>query len=71
SMYAVALGWELEKRGPNCSVCHRTVQLPAGSPPSAPTDISLAMGPRLSIRNGGLNAPQNLLLGHLGCVPSF
>ena len=68
SMYALALGWELDKVGPNCLFCQGKVELPARPGRAGPSGPSLALGVRVRPRDGGLNVPQNLVLGHADCV---
>lgn len=69
SMYAVALGWELGRRGPRCGVCEGALEVPEparrGAAPRAMTLV-----PRTSETSGGLNVPQNLVVGHCGCLPA-
>ncbi len=64
SMYALALEWELGKRGPTCAICNERIDLTPGqsSGPGSPT-----LFPRTPLQSGGLNVPQNLALGHQGC----
>lgn len=70
AMYALALRWELQNRGPVCAFCTRPVELPhraAGTACEGP----LAVGPRVPPTRGGLNVPQNLALGHEACLPPW
>lgn len=71
SMYALALRWELGKRGPTCSVCQGAIELPTGKGVPAPGARSLYLAPRVAAAQGGRNVPQNLALGHAGCLPSL
>jgi hypothetical protein len=72
AMYALALRWELDKRGPKCSVCDRAVDLPPRGPtPPSPAGPHLSLAPRLHPFEGGLNVPQNLALCHAGCMPGL
>ncbi len=69
SMYALALSWRLREVGPTCAFCKERITLPHGPSSPAPGQETLALVPRVSAERGGLNVPQNLLLGHRGCVP--
>lgn len=70
AMYALALRWELERRGPSCAVCKSSVELPTGRAPSGAFSPTLALGVRAAAGLGSLNVPQNLALCHTGCLPS-
>lgn len=70
AMYALALRWELERRGPSCAVCNGRVELPTQRAPSDPSSPTLALGVRAAAGSGTLNVPQNLSLCHTGCLPS-
>ncbi|MEM0129538.1 MAG: hypothetical protein QXG65_05200 [Thermoplasmata archaeon] len=68
SMYAMALSWQLERQGPTCAIC-RGPLVPAG--PGRTVGAArglLSLGPRVLPAHGGRNVPQNLLLGHPGCL---
>ncbi|MGI0131358.1 MAG: hypothetical protein ACREDE_02105 [Thermoplasmata archaeon] len=69
SMYALALGWELDKLDPKCALCQGAVQLQMGSAAAAGSTLSIALGPRVPPNAGGLNVPQNLALVHVECLP--
>ncbi len=71
SMYALALRWELQKRGAVCAFCTKPIELPAKAPSGTACRGPLAMGPRVPPTRGGLNVPQNLALGHDACLPPW
>lgn len=71
SMYALALSWELDQRGPACAFCREEVGLGSGTIPARATGRSLALGPRVPPTKGGLNVPQNLALSHANCLPTW
>ncbi len=69
SMYALALSWRLKEVGPTCAFCKERIVLPRSPSPPAPGQETLALVPGVPVERGGLNVPQNLLLGHRSCVP--
>lgn len=70
-MYALALRWQLAERGPTCPYCHARIEVPVGPSHPIRPEAAIALGPRVHPRQGGLNVPQNLVLGHAGCVPKL
>ncbi len=70
AMYALALSWELEKLGPTCTFCQGKIEIPERGGPGHPSGPTLALGPRVAARAGGLNVPQNLALCHADCLPT-
>lgn len=71
SMYALALRWELDHRGPICSVCKAELDASRRFAPGPTTGPHLSLTFRRDPSAGGLNVPQNLALCHEGCAPSF
>ena len=71
SMYLVALQWELKRHGPTCAVCRGDIAIPKAPEPPRPEALTMSMSPRVHPREGGLNVPQNLQLGHAGCMPRW
>ncbi len=69
AMYALALRWQIEKLGPTCLFCKGEVELPTRPDPTGPSGPTLALGLSLDPERGGLNVPQNLVLGHADCLP--
>lgn len=67
SMYALALGWELDRLGPRCVFCKGKVEVPRRLPPTGPSGPTLALGLRVPPEQGGFNVPQNLSIGHASC----
>ncbi|GEM_PF-7035660 len=70
SMYALAMRWGLEKRGPVCPSCGGTLEVPDRAAPPGDVDPSVTLRLRVPPREGGLNVPQNLALCHAGCPAS-
>lgn len=68
SMYALALGWTLRPEGPRCAVCHGPVAPPPARGAVEEPGSRLALAPRVPVGKGGLNVPQNLVLGHAACL---
>ena len=67
SMYALALGWRLDEEGSMCSVCKKKIAAPTPRASRAPRAAAFTVRPNLPTDRGGINVPQNLILGHLDC----
>lgn len=68
SMYALALGWQLERGGPTCAICSRPLEPPAARGSMDAEVPRLSLGPVILPDHGGRNVPQNMIFGHADCL---